>query len=104
MHDNAPVHASKLTREFLASKRIKEDKLMEWPPSSPDLNCIENLWSVVKAEIYKGGKQYTSKDSLWKAIQSSCKNLDKSMIAKLTHSMDDRLIAVIERKGDYIDK
>jgi len=40
-HDNAPAHASRFTREFLASKNFKEDRLMEWPPSSPDLNCIK---------------------------------------------------------------
>ena len=26
---------------------------MEWPPFSPDLNPIENLWSVLKAKIYE---------------------------------------------------
>jgi transposase len=26
---------------------------MEWPPYSPDLNPIENLWFLLKADIYK---------------------------------------------------
>ena len=26
---------------------------MDWPPYSPDLNPIENLWAIMKAEIYK---------------------------------------------------
>ncbi len=26
---------------------------MEWPPQSPDLNPIENLGALLKAEIYK---------------------------------------------------
>jgi transposase len=30
-----------------------EIKVMKWPPYSPDLNPIENLWALVKAEIYR---------------------------------------------------
>ena len=26
---------------------------MEWPPHSPDLNPIENLWALLRAAIYK---------------------------------------------------
>jgi transposase len=26
---------------------------MEWLPYSPDLNPIENLWALLKAEIYR---------------------------------------------------
>ena len=43
MQDNAPSHASKFTREWLAKKGVKEDHLMTWPPASPDLNPIENF-------------------------------------------------------------
>ena len=103
MHDNAPAHASRFTMNFLTSKNIKEDRLMEWPPSSPDLNCIENLWSIIKSDVYQGGKQYLSKDSLWEAIKTSCSNVSASGISKLTLSMDDRLVRVIEAKGDYIN-
>ena len=43
MQDNDPSHASRYTRNFLASKGFKDAKLMAWPPASPDLNPIENL-------------------------------------------------------------
>jgi transposase len=26
---------------------------MDWPPYSPDLNLIKNLWAIIKAEIYQ---------------------------------------------------
>ena len=40
MHDNAPSHAAKNTSGALASMVINGEKLMVWPPSSPDLNPI----------------------------------------------------------------
>ena len=48
MQDNVPPHASKFTREWLAKKGINEDHLMTWPPASPDLDPIENYWSLLK--------------------------------------------------------
>ena len=46
LHGKAP-HVSTITREFFEHKRFRRDKIMKWL-SSPDLNPIENLWSLVK--------------------------------------------------------
>ena len=50
MHDNAPSHAARNTSGGVV-----------WPPSSPDLNPTENLWSILKQKIYEGGRKFTSK-------------------------------------------
>ena len=75
---------------------------MQWPPSSRDLNCIENLWSIIKAEVYPGCLQYTCKDSLWEAIKTCCENLEPSDTSRLTLSMSDRVVREMEGKGRYI--
>lgn len=57
MQDNAPPHTTKYCMycnyctAWLASKGLKNEKLMTWPPSSPDLNPIENFWALLKQEI-----------------------------------------------------
>uniref|UniRef100_A0A3Q2XML3 Reverse transcriptase domain-containing protein n=1 Tax=Hippocampus comes TaxID=109280 RepID=A0A3Q2XML3_HIPCM len=33
-----------------------ELELMVWPPSSPGLNHLKNLWSILKTNIYEDGK------------------------------------------------
>ena len=75
---------------------------MEWPPNSPDLNPIENMWSIIKRKVYANGKQFRSKNQLWNAIQAAAKGISTDEVLKLTSSMDRRLIAVVARHGAYI--
>ena len=102
MQDNAPSHASKYSTAWLASKGLKDAWIMTWPPSSPDLNPIENLWALLKREIYSDGRQYTFLNSIWEAVVAASVKIDREQIKKLTDSMDGRLMAVIENKGGYI--
>ena len=71
MQDNAPSHASRYTKSWLKNECFNNDSLMDWPANSPDLNAIEHYWSILKAAIYRDGKQYSSKTELWKAIQTA---------------------------------
>jgi transposase len=50
MHDNASVHTAQFVRSLLEVLGVD---LMAWPPYSPDLNPIDNLWALMKAEIYR---------------------------------------------------
>ena len=102
MHDNAPAHASQYTKAYLTRKGIKNEKIMQWPANSPDLNPIENLWFVIKRRLYPDTKQYKSKTELWEALQEVCKGLKPSEIEKLTTSMDDRLFRCIKCNGGYV--
>ena len=48
--DGAPVHTAKIVKTWLQQQGIE---LLDWPGSSPDLNVIENCWTVVKREVAK---------------------------------------------------
>ena len=48
--DNAPCHKALRITRFLNENNIKT---LEWPSNSPDLNCIENLWSWLDTKLSK---------------------------------------------------
>ena len=102
MHDNAPSYAAHYTQEVLTKFRFKEACLMLWPACSPDLNRIENFWSMLKRKVYEDCKQYSSKNCLWEAIQSCAVDVDKDTIKTLTDSMNNRLIKVMGAKEGYV--
>ena len=82
MHDDAPSFVSKLTCEFFEHERFTGEKIMKCPPSSPDLNTIENLWSIVKMKLYEGVKQYNYKADLWEAIKTITSEIELAEVKK----------------------
>ena len=104
MHDNAPSHAAKATTQYLESIGFKNKTMMSWPPNSPDLNPIGNLWSIVKRRAYADGKQYSLKDALWEAIKQAADSIPRSLIGKRTESVNERLFDIIRLNGSHVGK
>ena len=102
MHDNAPSHAARLTTEYLQSVFARHGKIMQWPACSPDLNPIENQWSILKRKLYSSGRQYTSKNDHWNAVLTAAKDISSDDFESLTSSMDQRLFSLIHKNGNYI--
>ncbi|MFH1439353.1 MAG: IS630 family transposase [Candidatus Woesearchaeota archaeon] len=48
--DNAPAHRAKMTKNFIES--ISQNIFIEFlPPYSPQLNCIETCWKIVRHDV-----------------------------------------------------
>jgi transposase len=98
-HDNASIHRSRMTQQWLQEQEID---LMSWPALSPDLNPIENLWSVLARSVYEDNKQYHSIYELKMAILRCWEKISRGTIEKLILSMPKRCIDVLECKGAKI--
>ena len=76
-------------------------EVIDLPPKSPDLNPIENIWSVISSQVYDGLKTYNSKDALLEAVKSAWNQVtsNHSMRQHLVDSMTRRLQAVVKAQG-----
>lgn len=100
MQDNAPIHASRSTKAWLQRKNIP---LLDWPPNSPDLNPIENIWGILVRHIYAENKQYHNVRELKQAIVAAWHAVAQETMDNLILSMDNRIFQVIRRNGGPID-
>lgn len=82
--DNASAHVCRYTKAYLESLEILT---LPWPPQSPDLSPIENIWGYVSEKVYKEGKTYKSKDELWKAIVTEWEAVLRVVLQNLYKSM-----------------
>ena len=70
---------------------------LKTPPQSPDLNVIENLWSLLEKAVQK--HQTSNKEHLKEVLQEVWATISPKITRNLEDSMPRRLEAVIKAKG-----
>lgn len=94
--DNARCHASKSTKKWLERNAIM---VFPHPPSSPDVNPMENLWAELKRRIRSRPRLPTSVEELKRAVLEAWDSLTVEDINKFVGSMPNRVQAVLAAKG-----
>ena len=92
--DNARPHVSAATMNYLDQKRVSR---LPWPASSPDLNIIENVWSMIDNKLLK--LSINNIDDLKKALQTVWLEISNEIIQKLFASLPERIRQVMKNHG-----
>jgi len=106
MQDNAPCHKSAEVLEFLEENHVP---VMEWPPQSPDLNPIENLWVALKDRFHRRfiemfnhpSKSLEARYRYSEVLQEVWYSQRHELVDVLIESMPRRVQAVLEAKGGW---
>lgn len=96
--DNNPKHTSKLAKTWFQEQGIK---VMDWPPSSPDMNIIEHVWCHLETRVRMRPVLPRNADELWAALEEKWRAIPTRFIRKLYNSIPNRLEALRKAKGSY---
>jgi transposase len=108
--DNDASHGTRSFENAARYYKIEKDLdfIEDWPPYSPDLSPIENIWRILKQRL-KAHRSWSSKDELKEAIEAewdkiSLDEINRYIIGaekgrKRGWGWTDRLGVCIERNG-----
>ena len=86
-----------LTMEFFEEKNLQ---FLQWPPNSPDVNPIENVWEILKNAVEQ--KNPKNKQELIEAIQNSKSVITREISENLMNSVGKRLKSCKRLQGELI--
>ena len=83
-----------------ASSESGLEILENWPPNSPDINIIENVWSLLKKRVFQ--RHPKNIEELWAFCQEEFERKALEYIQNLYSSIPDRLNKFVQCNGKNI--
>jgi len=95
--DNDPKHTSHIVQHWLFSQGIQ---LLDFPPYSPDLSPIENLWANLKHRVERHNAR--NLHELEQHVRQEWAATDPTFLSTIVHSMPTRCKLVVQNSGHKI--
>ena len=97
--DNATIHTTDAVIAFLVENQIET---LKWPPQSPDLSPIENIWNAMKMKMKAMKPRPRSHAKMRDAMLKIWGELTDDILEHLVSTFKDRLRKCLKAKGDLI--
>lgn len=99
--DNCPIHVSREAQNYFKNENID---CLKWPPYSPDINIIENIWACLTTMIYKEGNIKNLTDLRFKIdmVVTIFNETQVQYVQRLYESVPSRLCDIIIKRGDRL--
>lgn len=95
--DGSGVHRALSVKDFVDKEMPRK---LDWPPYSPDLSPIENVWGWLKAKVARDAPRNVY--ALKRSIRTHWQSMDIEFLAPYFQSMPERMAMVIESEGAKI--
>jgi transposase len=96
--DNAPAHTSRAAKQLFHDRNIT---VLPWPSNSPDLNPIENIWSILKTNVAKRCPK--TKSSLETIAVEEWAAIPQEFISSAISSVPKRIEQILNMNGRKCD-
>jgi len=93
--DGASAHTAKIVGHMLEEEGVET---LVWPARSPDLNPMENVWHLLKNNVYK--RSPNTVNQLEDYILDEWDRLEDATVQSVVRSFPSRLGQVIELEGE----
>lgn len=101
--DNSPVHKARKVKQFMKDSNIE---VLDWPPKSPDLNIVEDVWKWISDKVYDG-PQFNNCIKLTERINEVIISFNKDerpRVMELYGEIRKRLCKVLQYAGNLYNR